>query len=193
MIDKFVETGFRELQISVDSFNPELQVKNLKVANSYVDKMKESLAYLDSKGIKLIIKGTQTRDTLTTDNIREVFDFIKQLKNVKRYMISIIGPSSFKPNEEYHRIKPARGQIDQTLNLINQIRKEAYFEITFDDQRILKKEMCNYSAFKKRSLCSGNVNGFVLLPNGKVTICEELYWNEHFVIGDLTQSGILEM
>lgn len=36
MIDKFVETGFRELQISVDSFNPELQVKNLKVANSYV-------------------------------------------------------------------------------------------------------------------------------------------------------------
>ena len=26
-----------------------------------------------------------------------------------------------------------------------------------------------------------------ILPDGKVTICEELYWNEHFIIGDVTK------
>lgn len=193
MIDKFVKIGFRELQVSIDSFDSKLQTGNLKVANSYVNRMKESLIYLDSKGIELIIKGTQTKDTLTVKNISEVIGFISLLKNVKRYMISIIGTSLYKTNEEYHRIKPSLDQIKETLNLIHQKQKEAYFEITFDDQRILKEEMCNYSRFKERSLCTGNINGLIILPDGKVTICEELYWNEHFVIGDLTKSSIQEI
>ncbi|MDR3218232.1 MAG: radical SAM protein [Dysgonamonadaceae bacterium] len=193
MIDIFVQTGFQELQVSIDSFDTELQIKNLKVANSYADKMKESLTYLDSKGIKLIIKGTQTNDTLTTKNIGEVIDFIGHLKNVKRYMITVIGCSSYKSNEEYHKIKPTLKQIEEILNFINQKRKEMCFEIIFDDQRILKDELCNYSEFKERSLCSGNINGLIILPDGKVTICEELYWDEHFIIGDLTKNNLLEV
>jgi radical SAM protein with 4Fe4S-binding SPASM domain len=192
MVDKFVKTGFQELQVSIDSFDPELQYGNLKVANFYVDKMKESLTYLDSRGIKLIIKGTQTNNTLTTKNIGEVIDFIKTLKNVKRYMITVIGCSLYKSNEEYHRIKPPLKQIEKMLNFIAKKRKEVNFEITFDDQQILKKELCNYSKFKERSLCTGNVNGIVVLPDGKITICEELYWNKHFIIGDLAKSSIKE-
>jgi radical SAM protein with 4Fe4S-binding SPASM domain len=192
-IDKFVKTGFQELQVSVDSFNPELQINNLKIANTYVNKMKESLSYLDSKGVKLIIKGTQTNETLTSKNIGEVIDFIKQLKNVKRYMITVIGCSLYKSIDEYHKIKPTVKQIDEILNFVDKKRREVNFEITFDDQRILKKEMHNYSDLKKRSLCTGNVNGFIILPDGKITICEELYWNENFIIGDLTKSNILEI
>jgi radical SAM protein with 4Fe4S-binding SPASM domain len=193
MIDKFAKTGFKELQVSIDSFNVELQSKNLKVANSYVDKMKDSLTSLDSKGISLIIKGTQTNDTLTTKNIGEVIDFIKQLKNVQYYMISVIGYTLYKTKDRYHHIKPALTQIEEMKHFINQKRKEVYFDIRFDDQRIQKSELCNYSEFKDRSLCTGNINGFVILPDGKVTICEELYWNEHFNIGDLTKANIQEV
>ncbi|MDR1369999.1 MAG: radical SAM protein [Dysgonamonadaceae bacterium] len=192
-IDKFTKTGFQELQVSIDSFDPSLQKNNLQVSKSYIDKMKESLTYLDSKGINLIIKGTQTYDTLTTTNIGEVIDFIKHLKNVKRYMITVIGCSLYKSNDEYHKIKPSLKQINEILNFINKKSNEINFEITFDDQRVLKKELCNYTEFKNRSLCSGNINGFVILPDGKVTICEELYWNEHFLLGDLNQSSILEI
>jgi radical SAM protein with 4Fe4S-binding SPASM domain len=192
-IDKFAETGFQELQVSIDSLSPGLQVKNLKVGNFYVDKIKESLTYLDSKGINLIIKGTQTKDTLTTKNIGEVIDFIKRLKNLKYYMITIIGYSLYKSNEEYHQIKPQLMQIEDFLDYIDKKRNEVNFEIRLDDQRILKEEVCNYSRFKERSLCTGNVNSFVILPDGKVTICEELYWNENFIIGDLTKSSIHEI
>jgi radical SAM protein with 4Fe4S-binding SPASM domain len=192
-IDKFVKTGFKELQVSVDSFNPELQSKNLKTTNTYVDKIKESLTYLDSKGIKLIIKGTQTNDTLTTKNIEEVFNFIKRLKNIKRYMVSVTGYSLYKSGKEYHRIKPTLEQIDEISKFINEKRREVDFEMPFDDQQVLKDELCNYPVFKGRSLCTGNVNGLIILPDGKVTICEELYWNENFIIGDLTKSTIQEV
>ncbi|GHU70155.1 hypothetical protein FACS189413_10120 [Bacteroidia bacterium] len=90
-------------------------------------------------------------------------------------------------------MKPSLKQIEEILNFINQKRKEVDFEITFDDQRIIKEELCNYSEFKERSLCTANVEGLVILPDGKVTICEELYWNENFLLGDLTTSSILEV
>ena len=32
-----------------------------------------------------------------------------------------------------------------------------------------------------------------ILPDGKVTICEELYWNPNFIIGDITKQSISEV
>lgn len=32
-----------------------------------------------------------------------------------------------------------------------------------------------------------------ILPDGKVTICEQLYWNKNFLIGDLAKMSISEV
>lgn len=32
-----------------------------------------------------------------------------------------------------------------------------------------------------------------VLPDGEVTICEQLYWNKHFLIGDLKKDSIEEV
>lgn len=47
--------------------------------------------------------------------------------------------------------------------------------------------------FGKRSTCSGNVSTFFVLPDGKVTLCEQLYWHPFFIIGDLNHQSIMEM
>lgn len=56
-----------------------------------------------------------------------------------------------------------------------------------------KNEYKNQAEFNGRNLCTGNVTGLIVLPDGKVTICEELYWNENFIIGDLTKNSIEEI
>lgn len=33
----------------------------------------------------------------------------------------------------------------------------------------------------------------IVLPDGKVTVCDQLYWNEKFIIGDLAKSSIEEV
>lgn len=38
--------------------------------------------------------------------------------------------------------------------------------------------------------CSANYSHMVILPDGKVTICEQLYWNPKFLIGDLLKNSI---
>ncbi|ALS10062.1 hypothetical protein ABE82_26235 (plasmid) [Paenibacillus peoriae] len=47
--------------------------------------------------------------------------------------------------------------------------------------------------FWERAYCTANRRGVVVLPDGKVTICEELYNHEHFIIGDLTKQTLLEV
>jgi radical SAM protein with 4Fe4S-binding SPASM domain len=43
------------------------------------------------------------------------------------------------------------------------------------------------------SLCSANSLHMFILPDGKVTICEQLYWNKNFLIGDLAKMSISEV
>ena len=49
------------------------------------------------------------------------------------------------------------------------------------------------SAFFKGAKCSALNTHMFVLPDGKVTICEQLYWNPRFVIGDLTSQSIKEV
>ena len=44
-----------------------------------------------------------------------------------------------------------------------------------------------------RSFCTANRDGFVILPDGRVTVCEELYDHSDFIIGDLKAQSVMEM
>lgn len=45
----------------------------------------------------------------------------------------------------------------------------------------------------KGSRCSANMSNMVILPDGKVTICEQLYWNPSFIVGDITKNKIQQI
>lgn len=47
--------------------------------------------------------------------------------------------------------------------------------------------------FSKRAACSANTTSFLVLPDGKVTYCEQTYWNPQFNMGDLRNQSIMEM
>lgn len=187
------EVGLHELQVSLDTLNPSIVQYNLNVKPNYVEKMKKTLQMLDGYGISLIIKGTQTTYTCSPQNIQSILDFLAELKNVKRYVISTIGCSQNKPNDLFHQIKPRLSQISELDSFIKEVRSQYHFEIIFDDQSIRKASLCSHQEFNERALCTGNIDGFVILPDGKVTICEELYWHPFFILGDLTSDSILDV
>jgi radical SAM protein with 4Fe4S-binding SPASM domain len=49
------------------------------------------------------------------------------------------------------------------------------------------------SWFQNRPYCSGGHWAMVVLPDGQCTVCEELYYNPTFLIGDLKKESILEV
>ena len=47
--------------------------------------------------------------------------------------------------------------------------------------------------FKNRASCTANVSQLCILSDGKVTICEELYWDDRFIIGNVNENSISEI
>ena len=45
----------------------------------------------------------------------------------------------------------------------------------------------------RRAFCTANRDAFVILPDGRVTVCEELYDHPAFIIGDLKHQSVMEM
>lgn len=47
--------------------------------------------------------------------------------------------------------------------------------------------------FFNRTFCSGLFSSLYILPDGQVTICEQLYWNKRFIVGNVKDSSIQEI
>ena len=56
--------------------------------------------------------------------------------------------------------------------------------------KTFEERMDNYN---NRSMCTGNVCSFYILPDGKVTICEQTYWHPYFILGDVTKNSIMDV
>ena len=48
----------------------------------------------------------------------------------------------------------------------------------------------NKRKFFSRSYCSGPFSSLFILPNGKVTMCEELYWYPKFIVGNILEQPL---
>ena len=73
---------------------------------------------------------------------------------------------------------------DININFSGYYDKKGVIDKTPDEKR---------KSFGERARCSGNFYSFTILPDGKVTICEELYWHPKFIIGDLSRQSIKEV
>lgn len=193
-LDVLRNIGISRLQYSIDSLVPTLQKSNLGVSAAYVGNMKRSVDYADRLGLKLIIKSTLTKETMTIDGLDLLFQYMLSLKNIVKYTFTPTGYSHFKSYELYDGIKPTLAQVNEVRSFIEKKYNDVAFEINWDTGSIHSpEEFRNRQEFDTRALCTGNVSGLVVLPDGKVTICEELYWNKHFIIGDLTKNSLAEI
>lgn len=50
-----------------------------------------------------------------------------------------------------------------------------------------------WTKFNERSVCAGNYLQLFILPDGNVTICEELYWHPKFIVGNILEQSLNEI
>jgi len=59
-----------------------------------------------------------------------------------------------------------------------------------DDYLTQEEKIRNHN---ERSTCSGNLTSFYILPDGNVTICEQIYWHPFFILGNVKQQSFLDV
>ena len=194
-IDCLYDTGARKIQISLDSLNPQLLQETLKVPVSYADKIKETILNLDKKGFEITIKSTLTRWTCTVENLKGLVEFMKTVPHIRIYTYTAVAYSHYKSVEAFNAFKPTMEQINALKDYFKQLEKTALPFVLRPDLNSVSNgtKWRNKKIFRNRAFCTANLYGLVILPDGQVTICEELYWNPDFIIGDVTKNSIMEV
>ena len=68
-----------------------------------------------------------------------------------------------------------------------------YSSLALTTGKPAKRQIHSNDFFKNRRLCTANYSSLFVLPDGQVTICEQLYWNPHFIVGDITRQSLAEI
>lgn len=190
------EIGMTKLQISLDSVNSTTLMKMLNVKADYKDKILETMQMLDDMKFDWQVNTVITRfnDSLE-DEMKPLISKLISYKNIKQIRVRPVEYSMYKSISTFEDIKTTPQILNRIHEYIQFISSEnGNIKITMDEQDNFDYSLDDKKyLFPKRSLCTANQRAFIILPDGKVTICEELYWNPHFIIGDLTEQSIMEM
>jgi radical SAM protein with 4Fe4S-binding SPASM domain len=183
--------GLSTIQISIDAFSSYI-IDRMVGREGYGKRILRTLDYLGEAGIKV-----RTNSVLTPFNIHDAVNLAKhlaQMPHVFKSNFNVYSRSLYKHKDTSFC---SLNEIQEFETAFNYIKEEApekamYFSGPNSDP-YLEDESKRTKRFWERAQCTANRRGLIVLPNGKVTICEELYFHESFIIGDLNKQSLMEV
>lgn len=198
MIKRLRDTGIQRIQISIDSIQSDELISILGVDGQYRNRLLATLRNLDDQGMEIHTNSQLTR--FNENHFIQLLDFLLSLKHLRRMGVGVAGYSLYKSESHYHAIRASREKAAEVEATVNDYKKRYqervlinFSDIAHEENLTGKKTEEKRRAFSERSRCSANFYAFIILPDGKVTICEELYWHPRFLIGDLLRQSIMEV
>ncbi|KYK28571.1 MAG: hypothetical protein AYK19_20745 [Theionarchaea archaeon DG-70-1] len=190
-VNRLAAMGLSTIQISVDAFSPAI-IDKMVARSGYGKKILKTLNFLGEAGIQV-----RTNTVLTPCNIKDAATLARHLAQMPHTLKSNFTPYGRSLYRHHDDLFCSSNDLHEFETELNKIKEEFPHKNLFmsgsavdpysgdADQRA--------SAFWERAMCTANRRGVVVLPNGKVTICEELYLHEEFIIGDLTNQTLMEV
>ena len=193
-IDYVRSLGQVRLQLSLDAANPAILREMIGVGEDYLPRVACSLAYLSEIGMPININAVITRHNADLSEIRRLLDFVSQYSAVRELRFNPCGYSLYKSN--YAEIVLTAEQMQDVSDAIEQMAPNyPLLSIKFSsfDKSDEYEDGHKAAQFKHRALCTGGTRNAVLLPNGDMTICEELYDHPAFILGNVRHSSIADV
>ncbi len=196
MVKKLYETGYDDVvQISLDSMRDDVLGNIIGTKTGYVEKIKKTISYLQEYGFQIQIDTILTNLNSSSEELMELYDYIKDIKNFKHWEIRVPEVSIYTPSS-FSEVQASKETIKQLgIYIREELIPKSKVKIYYSDQAINDI----YGKGKADDLCFEGGRCDILkdrmfvLPDGKVTICEQLYWHPQFIFGDLTKQSIEEV
>ncbi|MDR0891963.1 MAG: radical SAM protein [Mediterranea sp.] len=189
------EIGLEMIQYSIDSFEPSMVKRNLRIssAEDYVTKLMDTLLFCDRLGLSINVKTVLTKHNSTLGNMEEIFHLLSKHNSVTSWNIVPAFCSTYKP--DYEEYKPREEALLTIAGYLATLK--SHFQISMES---VKKKSSPFKRFeavddfvKKNKGCGANTYSMCVFSNGKVSVCEMLYYNDLFYIGDVNISSIREI
>lgn len=197
LIDRLLKTGYKNrIQVSFDTSNISILKKVLGVDEKYLYQMKEGLYLLDKSGLKYHVATVLHSCNGLEDDLKELFGFLGSLSHISDWRISpVVNPVKSKM-KNFDTMKLQRAEIERLFQYIeSHLLPCSHFPILLNRAALDKYYYTckNGSVGFQGPRCSALNTHLFVLPDGKATICEQLYWNPLFIVGDIMQSSLSEI
>lgn len=196
-IAALTDTGYQGVvQISLDACDAEVLQASIGVHADYAENMLKGLRLLDESRLNYQISSVLTTYNCDIDILGRMLQELSTLKRLSDWRIVPVNNSITKGYNSFARLKPSQEQMSDVFSRMRLLtEKHKGFPIILGEDIVFKKfkqaegGSCNFTG----SECSALTTHVFILPDGKVTICEQLYWNPHFIIGDVTHESLREV
>lgn len=188
-----------DIQISIDTLIEKHLIDSIGVRTGYKDRILKSLSILDKYKIPVMIHSVLTQFNDSVEDMQSIYKALKGLGNIVDWHI-VKGDPSMYPKTDYKNIEIDGNALNTLVDYLSDLSQESEFPIRFP-QRTSTKATENHQTtvtkkeaeFFNRSFCSGLYSALYILPDGQVTMCEQLYWNKRFIVGNILTQTLSEV
>lgn len=190
------ETGYQGIvQISLDAIHSEILTASLGVNGNYAKEMLHGLQLLDDSGLNYQISSVLTNYNCQVNVLAELLHELSHLKHIRDWRIIPASNSIYKEYNVFSHLKPTKAQITKVFNQIRPLLTQVSFPVILGKEVTDKNYQDTWGGSRcfKGSECSALTTHMFILPDGKVTVCEQLYWHPQFIIGNVTTQSLKEV
>ena len=185
LVQRIAEAGMDAMQVSIDTLDPKLQDMLTQRPGSH-ERMVRAIHLFLKAGFKV-----STNTVISSYNISDVPKLVKWLseQGVSEINLSPYSLSIYKPRED---LFPTIEQYEKLISELDEIEPEV-----MENGAVLHRPKSIEGLLSGLSIegapgCGGITLGMIILPDGRVTICERLGVNPDFIYGDLSKQSIVE-
>ncbi len=192
-----VDIGIKDLQFSIDTLiDAESKIIH-RSKYGYIAKVNHSLELLEKYKINVAVNAVITKYNSSEFGIVKLLNKLNQFDNIQKVTFNPAEKSIICSDIHFNDFKNTSAELMQMDSFLNSVRNDYKFDLIlagYLDKSILTRNAKEKDEFfKNRASCTANVSQLCILSDGKVTICEELYWDDRFIIGNVNENSISEI
>lgn len=196
-LQELKQTNYKNIiQVSLDAIDAMVLNRSLSVSNSYITQIMQGLQLLDQSGLPYQVSSVLTTYNCNRRILEKLFLFLSTLQNLQDWRLTPVNNSTTTAYGNFAALKPSHWEISDIFSFLQKsIIPNAHFRIILNQGAIEKQYYSDEGGSRHFSgaTCSALNSHLFILPDGKVTICEQLYWNSRFIIGDAAKSGLKDI
>lgn len=185
------ELGYDEIQFSLDSVDPGILKTLINVKDNYLDKVSSFLKYCSELKLNVLIRSVLTKINASKDKISALYDYLAGFESVNEWTMTPAFFSKYKQaeykslevnNEDLVWVHKLSQRSDLAFKIgLNKISEKGYVLRKF-------KTVEEYVCYNQ--ICMANTTCISILANGDCSVCEMLYDNPDYLIGNVYKSSI---
>lgn len=188
------ELGYDEIQFSLDSSNSQILKKLIGVAPQYIEKVSSFLKDCSLLGLDVLIRSVLTKLNASPCEILSLYEFLEKFKCVKEWIMTPAFFSSYK-EKEYKSLEVQNEDLIDVYRFSNQ--DNLAFRIGLNkitDRGYVLKKFENVDEYVcNNQICMANTTCISILANGDCSVCEMLYDNPEYLLGNVLKSSIKDI